>query len=513
VNDSDSLEHHSPLPRDRPVTRPDGLGVQSARGFVYLLSGSLVSKAISLVAQISLLYLLSEDEFGVVALAYTVTMFIQILEQAGMGDVLVQRSRFHLWAVPAFWFALALGIFSSALTIAAAPLAAAVYRDPRLIGVMLVLAPSGVFNAISVVPRAKLSRELCFQTLATLNTATITIRMALTVLLAWRGYGPYSFVVPTLIVSALSSAFLWWWARPPWALRPQLARWRFLVADSTRLLGAEWVRVALDQSDYMLLGMFYSPKIVGIYWVGYSFSTQMLQMVSVNVMNILFPALAKLNDRPDEQHQGFLRAQSILSAVGISASLLQAAIAEPLTHMIFPLKWEESVLVMQVLSLGMATRLTAHSSISLLKARGHFHTFLHCLTLFLVLQVVGLLVVLALGGGMLSVALVVATVSTVVCPVFVYAALRLFGGGWTEVAGMLARPTLCGGIAVGTAWVIAQGMERAGYGNLPQLIETVVVAAALNLLLARLWMRPLWDDFWRRCRQLLPVRRGPEPAK
>jgi hypothetical protein len=49
-------------------------------------------------------------------------------------------------------------------------------------------------------------------------------------------------------------------------------------------------------------------------------------------------------------------------------------------------------------------------------------------------------------------------------------------------------------------------MDRAGYGYAAQLVETVVVAVALNMLLARLWMRPVWDDLWLRVRRLLPQR-------
>jgi hypothetical protein len=59
---------------------------------------------------------------------------------------------------------------------------------------------------------------------------------------------------------------------------------------------------------------------------------------------------------------------------------------------------------------------------------------------------------------------------------------------------------------VGTAWLIALQMDEQGFGPLAQLLETVIVATLLNLVLAWLWMRPVWDDFWLRMIRLLPRR-------
>jgi hypothetical protein len=65
---------------------------------------------------------------------------------------------------------------------------------------------------------------------------------------------------------------------------------------------------------------------------------------------------------------------------------------------------------------------------------------------------------------------------------------------------------MSGILSVGAAWLIAISMDRQGYGPLAQLLETVIVASMLNLLLAWLWMRPVWDDFWLRLVRLLPRR-------
>jgi O-antigen/teichoic acid export membrane protein len=213
-----------------------------------------------------------------------------------------------------------------------------------------------------------------------------------------------------------------------------------------------------------------------------------------------------LNDNPQRQFRGFLNSQRILAMVGVSGCLLQAAAAEPFARLMFPREWESSIIVMQVLSLGMATRLMAGASFALLKSQGRFTTIVVNRWSFVAIQVAALTAILARGGSVAHVALAVSLIASLIGPVTFYSAIRPYGAGWNEVAATLARPVVCGVISVGVAWLVAQGLDRAGYGYAAQLVETVVVAVGLNIVLARLWMRPVWDDLWLRVRRLLPQR-------
>src|SRR5258706_292244 len=78
--------------------------------------------------------------------------------------------------------------------------------------------------------------------------------------------------------------------------------------------------------------------------------------------------------------------------------------------------------VMQILCIGMALRMVAGSSYALLKSQGRFRAILWNRWGFVALQVIGLLMVLWLGGGINSVATVVGAVSTIMGPVTFYTA-------------------------------------------------------------------------------------------
>jgi O-antigen/teichoic acid export membrane protein len=488
-----------------------GLGTHSARGLLYLMASSTAMKVITFVTQIVLLYLLSPTDFGVVALAYTITEFILIVGQAGVGDVLVSRRAFRQWVIPGFWLSLTLGIASGLLIVLSAPIASMIYGDDaevrrQLYWVLMVLAPSPVFASLSVVPRAKLSKELRFSALACMNLGENVLLNGFTILFAYLGFGPFSFVLPVSVTAAVLAAALWLLVRPPWALQLRLRRWRYIIGDSTHLISGEFSRKLIDQSDYIALGLFSTPGIVGIYYNGMRFSVQMMRLLMVNMTNILFPAFTKLNDQPQLQYQGFYNAQRILAMIGVSGCLLQAAIAEPFARLVFPARWEDSIIVMQILSLGMSTRMVAGASYALMKSHGRFRTVSRVFWSFALIQILLLLVTLSVGGGLVGAAVVVSIVASFIGPVMFYMAIRPYGHGWSDVAAVLTRPLLSGIFSVGIAWLIGEWLKDQGYGDLVRFVEIVVVAVALNVLCAWLWMRPVWDDFWVRVRRLLPKR-------
>jgi O-antigen/teichoic acid export membrane protein len=498
-----------------PAVEHANLGAHSARGLAYLFAGASATKAIVYVTQLLVLYLVDPEHIGVVMLAGTITSFILLIGQAGVIDVLIHRQAFKQWAIPGFWLALALGLLSCLLIGISAPIAARIFSDDakfqrQLFWLLILSVPTPLPYALAVVPRAQLSRQLRFRALSAVNVAEMLLLNFFTLFFAWLGFGPYSFVLPITVGGLILTVALWWWVQPPWAPRLGLRRWRYLIGDSGRLLQSEFGRMLLDQSDYMSLGLFHvNPGLVGIYANGFRFSLQTIRLLMVNMTTILFPAFTKLNDQPQRQYEGFFKAQRILAVVGVSGCLLQAAAANSFAHLCFPAKWFPSIIVMQILSLGMATRMVSGGATALLKSQGRFAAVRNIFWVYALTQVALLVMVLSMGGDIIAVSVIVSIVSAAMGPITFYIAIQSYGGGWADVADVLTRPLVCGILSVGTAWLIAQGIGSSGQGRLQYLVQFAViclVSVALNALLARLWMRPVWDDLWVRVRRMLPQR-------
>jgi PST family polysaccharide transporter len=93
------------LPYETPP-KPS-LARRTASGFVWMTTQSLGLKLLSAASQLALAWLLQPTEFGLIGLAYAVTGFTALIQQAGLREILVQRhNRFRRWSNAAFWMSL-----------------------------------------------------------------------------------------------------------------------------------------------------------------------------------------------------------------------------------------------------------------------------------------------------------------------------------------------------------------------------------------------------------------------
>jgi PST family polysaccharide transporter len=427
-----------------------------------MLTQTLGTKAINLLANIALAWLLLEEDFGLVGLAYSFMVIAAVLQTGAIEDVLAHRhASFRRWSSPAVWMSLTMGFGNTLILLAAAPVAAAIYGRSELQGMISILALSPLAGSLAVVPNAKLRNDLRYRTLAAVGLSSATALIVGRVLLAWLGFGAYSFVLPEPFVWSARAALLWWIARPPLRRTPQLRRWRYLIGDSlTSLAGNVVVTVAL-LGDCFVLGLWHPAAVVGVYYFALRNSTQTIHLFTLNLANVLLPALSKLQSEARRQSDAFLRASRVLAVGGVPLCLLQAGVADPVVRLLFEPRWYDAIAPLQILSVGMALRLLTEPTYSMLKAQGRFATYLR-----LALASTGLYYAMVLAGaalaGAVGVAAGVAATLIVFGPIQLRLAIGPGGGGWREVWRVYAPPLLCGAVAVGVGVLAASWIERGG---------------------------------------------------
>jgi PST family polysaccharide transporter len=472
------------------TTEPGGhsVGYIVTRGMFWMSVNTVGVKLLSIAAQIVVAWLVMPEDMGLVGLAFTVVGFTTLIQQAGLSEILVQRGRhFRRWANPAFWMSITLGLVAGLITLAAAPLAARLYEDARVTGLLLVLALSMPLTAVSLVPMARITSQMQFRYLALTNAWTNSTTLLLTVLLAWRGFGAYSFVWPRVIVAMAQAAVLWPKARPPIRRHPQLRRWRFLVGDSGRLFVNSLFGAVVGQGDKIALGRIAAADIVGLYYWGFHLATQTIVMITVNLGGVLLPALSRFADDKVMQLKAFVRASSALAIVGIPLTLLQVALAEPFVHALFQPKWYGAIPVIQLLSLGMTLSMVGATGISFLQAQGHWKTLMHVTIVFTVFFVIGVSIAVW-AKGMIGVAWAVALYHGMWGPACIYIALRKANGTLRDLARIYLPAVIASliafGIALLAAWFIPQMMPYRNWIFMG--IVTTLVAALYVPLIGRL---------------------------
>lgn len=413
------------------------------------LSGALWSvmsqggrQAILLVSNVILARLLTPQDFGLVATVLIFVNFAIILAEQGFGAALIQRqdvSEEHLSSI--YWVNVALGISFTALFFFGAPLIARFYDAEAL--VPLTRAMSWVFaiNSLGMVQTTLLTRGLAFKTLAQVEVASAWCAGAVSIFLAWRGWGPMSIAIQSLVSAAVGVLILW--RVSEW--RPRLLFRLSAVADlaafsANTFIGSVtnyWVR----NVDNVLIGYVLGQGALGVYSRAYSVMLFPLSRISRVLSRVMFPSLSLIQDDLPRIRALFLQMTRVIALVTFPIMLGVAASAENFTAVVFGPQWGEMVPVLRILAVvGMVQSVTT-LVVNIYMSRNQTGLRLRVILPIQAVQVLG--IVLGLQWGILGVAAGYAIATLATAPVECYYAGILIGMSVKDFVWNLRGVFLC----------------------------------------------------------------------
>jgi PST family polysaccharide transporter len=452
-----------------------------------MLLQTFVTKSAGTIAQIAVAWYLSPHDFSLVWLAWSVASFPALLRDAGMQTILVQRQK-HLrrWIGPIFWLSFTLGVVSTLLMAGLAPVAARIYDQPALTGLIYVVAAGALLSALGSVPTALIQIELRFRFQATSTLLIALATLVMNVLMARGGYGAYSYIFPQTFFIGVRTAWYWMVASHHISWRMYIRRWRFIYSDSAAILAAGFVGLVIYQGDKLIIGLFHKhDDVVGIWGFAFNLSWQMLAILTYNFSGVLFPALAKLRHDPPRQLQAYLRSARVLAMVGIPACFLQAAVAYPAFHLVFKPKWYPAIAPMQVLCLAMAIRTVGMTWNNLMSAQGRNRLEAKLNGIFCLFFMAAVAVAARFGATM-AVAITEAIFFIVTDPLAMYITLRSSGlRSVGELVRVFSVPIAVSAVSVGLGWLAAYAIPDFRGANLLRIVVIVAVCGVVYIPLIR----------------------------
>jgi O-antigen/teichoic acid export membrane protein len=424
-------------------------------GVIWLGAQSLGSRVFAFASQLLLAWFLAPADFGKIGLAYTISGIAGAFVGFGIEDVLLHRRKYlGRWEATGFWISLALGIAGMIIALIAAHVSLDIYRDPSLVPIVEILAISLPIGALATIPSVRLRSEMNFRFLATYNLAENAAMQSMVVVLAALGAGPYSFAIPVPILACIK--VLLFWSKVGvvghWKVEP--AQVRYLLSRGSASAGERLLIEAVAQCDYFLLGLLTTQAVVGLYFFAFRLAAQPIRLLAGNFQNVLLAALAQLGSEPERQIYAAFRTARILAFIVVPLSFLQAAVARPFLLAFFGEKWEGSILLVQILSLGLPFDAVSWVIGAFLKSRGEFQrAFLFSLAfapIFIVAVAIGCWIASAEGA-----ALAVSGCYIVMPVVFAAAVFRRAGIPVRKSVKIFAFPVVLAAPSIGAAFAVS----------------------------------------------------------
>lgn len=477
------------------------------------LSGALWSvtsqtgrQLILLASNLILARLLTPRDFGLSATVLIFVNFGIILAEQGFGAALIQRAEVteeHLSSI--HWVNVALGLLFSALFYAGAPFIAGIFQEDALVPLTRVVSLIFAINSLGMVHTTLLTRELSFKTLAKVEVAAAWAGGAVAIVLAWRGWGPMSIAVQSVVTACVGVAMLW--SVSGW--RPRLLFRRSAVRDlfafsSNSFLGSVanyWVR----NVDNVLVGWVLGQGPLGVYSRAYAVMLFPLSRVTRVLSRVMFPSLSLIQDDPPRIRSVFLRMTRVIALVTFPVMLGVAASAENFTAVVFGPQWGEMVPVLRILAVvGMVQSVTT-LVVNIYMARDQTGLRLRVMLPIQLAQVLG--IVLGLKWGILGVSIGYAIASLATAPVECYYAGILIGMSVTDFIANLRGVFLC---AAATALVVAcaGALLPPGFPVFAAFGVQVLAGGAAYAVLLQAFSVKSWGETLVVARELLARRRA-----
>lgn len=458
------------------------------RSSLWMMLNSAIIRLISFATQIALSFALAKSDFGVYALSVSVAALLTNFRGGGMLQWLIQggRDKFDERAGAAFWTSL---LFNSllGLTMAAVARPAGGFFGSDEVPLLLVVSGlSFPLSTFSSYYKTTMSIDLRMREVTTIEAVSALLRGVLTVILAFAGLGPLSFVLPLPISYVVEGVmgYLRTLDRA-WRRRMDLRSSPHLVWRNRWILAGTFLTTIGLQADYAVLGRFVSLSVVGVYYFAYQMTFMSAALVTENARRVLVPGLVAV---PVERRpEAALRATTAYMAIGAPVLMVLGCCIQPLQALIWGGKWVDAVAPIELFSLMLPMQLLTVITTSTLQSDGKFRLWTLLSSVRALFVVVGALIAASFfPTDNTAIALVMTLAFTAANLVQVWIAFARRG----VRIGRVMKAAGSGIILAPVALVVARETgEVLGLPPLADLTASVAVFTVLYLVLAYVFDR------------------------
>ncbi len=326
-------------------------------GAGWTVSSRLSGRAIDFVTILVLARVLTPEDFGLIALATTLISILDTILEAPLSQALtrlrvLERAHFDT----AFTLGLLRGLAISVVVLVAAWPFAAVFHDPRLVGLVALLALGPVARSLYSPAMVVFVRELRLGRAFTADTCGKVVAAVSAITLSHLGVG-YWAIAASSVISAVVPTVISYFLAP---YRPRLTLAKF--ADFASFLGwfscSQIVSAINYQIDRVMLGAFVSKADLGRYTMAGDLAVLPTQSFVGPAMQPLMAAFSSIIDDQARVRSAYLRASRFTMMLALPICVGMSLTADLLVSVLLGPQWSQTAVYLRWLAL--ATALSAY---------------------------------------------------------------------------------------------------------------------------------------------------------
>ncbi len=342
--------------------------------------------------------LLNPYDFGVVAMQGVFFAISGAFIDCGLEGALIQKKECtKADAYSAFIFSTSISIALYVLLFVAAPVIEDFYHTPNLGKVLRVSALVLMINAVGIVPRSLLQRQLRFKELAVASTSISLLAGVVALFMAYNGYAYWALVGQTLLAAALMNmayyAYSRWWP----AFQFSMESFRQLITFGLPMMFTALVHAVYNNLYSLVIGRQYNAQQLGLYNRADNYSGYVSYNLSDMSMRALYPLLSRAQDDLAQLKVSALRILHASAFIAIPINVFLMVNAKDIILILLTEKWLEMAPMMQILCISSLAYVVSNLHFNLFKAIGRTNILFICELIKKILGIIVLLVTFRYG--------------------------------------------------------------------------------------------------------------------
>ena len=317
---------------------------------------------------------LTVSQLGVAAIAMMILGFATVIADFGVNKVLIKEQGDLAPGLRTLLYAIELGLGFAVWIIVwmSSPALAHYYAAPELASLLrhgsvaLLIIPIGHQFYFLI------SRDLLFRKLAIIEIVSSIAGVAIAIFAAILNEGAYAIVwgwAGNLSLKYLLIAFDGWQQYPlarRWTVKGSLPHLKFGFYATVENI----VSFISSNIDYLVIGYFLGPQQLGYYALAYQVATFAPQKIAPILTRVAFPMFAKQQADGSILRAGYLNFSQL--AIVLTLPLLAGVLitAPLLVQVVFGVAWEQSIPILQLLTIVGVGKMVIVPVVPLLLAKG-----------------------------------------------------------------------------------------------------------------------------------------------
>jgi teichuronic acid exporter len=341
--------------------------------------------------------LLEPNDFGIMAAALALVGLIESFGSVGSTSALTQRQTLS----DQFYSAVLIIAGSSAIVMmltiwVLSPFLASFYQNPDLKNVFLLLSLSIPFQFLETFPLAELQRRLSFDRIAITSFFSIIISGAISLYLAYAGYGWVALIVRLFLLQSIRTIYFCFVAWPKFKFAPSRREIKELLRYGIPQSLSQFMLLFGRRIDDILIGKWMGTGVLGIYSLAYSLYMWPISNIKGRISQVVFAALSKIQTDPASMSKYYLKVVSLSTLLGFPIIIGFASVCDLAVPIIMGEKWLPAVAVLRILGIASLFEICVFPG-AIYQAVGRTTTYLKTTTITRVVAVAGILIGLNFG--------------------------------------------------------------------------------------------------------------------